>query len=144
MKKSLKTSFDAQADVKVLLDATALPAMITGQIRHNMRMLNSNNEDIIINTLYWDGDQSQSGIINVNIHVPYLKGQTGEGGSTMDKTQPNIPRFLELAAIAVPVLDFHNGFDFSLRLRNPGKLENFGNDWIYNIQVDYNYLRIDI
>ncbi|MDM1049377.1 hypothetical protein [Sphingobacterium hotanense] len=144
MKKSLKTSLDAQADVKALLDATALPAMITGQIRHNMRMLNSTKEDITIGTLYWDGDQSQSGIINVNIHVPNLKGQYGEGGSTQDRTQPNIPRFLELAAIAVPVLDFHNGLDFSLRLRNPGKLENFGNDWIYNIQVDYNYLRIDI
>lgn len=144
MEKSLKTSLDAQADVKALLDATALPGVITGQIRHNMRMLNSTKEDITIGTLYWDGDQSQSGIINVNIHVPYLKGQTGEGGSTMDKTQPNIPRFLEIAAIAVPVLDFHIGFDFSLRLRNPGKLENFGNDWIYNIQVDYNYLRIDI
>lgn len=144
MEKSLKTSLIAQDDVKKLLDATALPSMITGQIRHNMRVLNSTKEDIIINTLYWDGDQLQSGIINVNIHVPNLKGQLAEGGSAQDRTQPNIARYLELAAVAVPVLDFHDGFDFSLRLRNPGKLENFGNEWLYNIQVDYNYLRIDI
>lgn len=144
MEKSLKTSLIAQADIKALLDATLLPEMITGEIRHNMRVLNSTKEDVIINTLIWDGDQLQSGIFNVNIHVPNLKGQLAEGGSAQDRTQPNIPRFLELAAIAVPVLDFHDGFDFSLRLRTPGKLENYGNDWLYNIQVDYNYLRIDI
>lgn len=144
MKKVLKTSIDAQEDIKAILDSTSLPSMISGQIRQNMRVLNSTKEDVTIGTLLWDGAQIQSGVIIINVHVPNLAGQYGEGGSIMDKTQPNIPRLKEIGSVIASALDFYEGIDFSLRLRNPGHLESFGSEWIYAIEVNYIFLRRDV
>lgn len=144
MEKTIKSSLEAQGDIKARLASTSLPSMISGQIRQNMRVLGSTKEDIVINTLIWDADQFQGGIFNVNIHVPNLKNQTAENPTAKDNTQPDIARFEQLGKVASGVLDYYEGEDFSLRLRSPGKLENYGTEWIYNIQVEYLFLREDI
>lgn len=141
LRRAIKQSIDAQNDVKSLLESSALAFMITGQIRNNMRVLNSSKEDIIITTLFWDADQIQSGIITINIFVPNLIQQVG---NSVDRTQPNIPRYLELSSIVVGVLDDYHGDDFSLTLRNPGKLETNGTESLYNIEVNYIFLRTDL
>ncbi len=143
MMRSLKNSVDAMEDVRVVLVNAGLPSL-TGEIRLFQRKLGSSKEDCVINTLIWDAEQMQGGVLNVNFHVPNLSGQVGENPTAKDSTQPNIPRMKELGKVAADKLDAYEGFDFSLRLRDPGQVENFGTQWMYNIQVEYTFLRTDI
>lgn len=139
----MKQSIEAQEDVRVVLLNAGVDDLLSGSIRLNMRKLGSTKEDVVINTLYWDGDQVQSGILNVNIHVPNLAGQTGENPTAVDRTQPNIQRFQQIADLIIPALQGYSGADFLLHIRQPGKLENYGTEWLYNIEVEYIHLRKD-
>jgi len=142
--RRLKSSVEGMEDVKLVLESAGIPQMITGEIRLFQRKLGSTKEDCVINTLIWDAEQKQGGVLNVNFHVPNMPGQVGENPSAKDNTQPNIPRMEQLGKVAADKLDAYEGFDFSLRLRDPGQVENFGTQWMYNIQVDYSFLRTDI
>lgn len=144
MDKTIKTDLDAMNDIRLLLEDAGIPALITGEIRIIQRRLDSAKEDCVINTLLWDADQFQGGVFNINFHVPNLSGQVGENPTAVDKTQPDVERMVELGKIAVAALDDHHGYDFSLKLRNPGTVEGNGStEWLYNIQVDYIHLRTD-
>lgn len=137
----MKQSIQAQKDVRTVLVNAGVESVLTGSIRLNTRKLGSTKEDVVINTLYWDGDQVQSGILNVNIHVPNLAGQVGDNPTAKDNTQPNITRFQQIAELIIPALQGYSGADFLLHLRQPGKLENYGTEWLYNIEVEYIHLR---
>ena len=137
----MKQSIEAQEDVKTVLMNAGVESVLTGSIRLNTRKLGSTKEDVVLNTLYWDGGHVQSGILNVNIHVPNLAGQVGENPTAKDNTQPNIARFQQIADLIIPALQGYSGVDFLLHLRQPGKLENYGSEWLYNIQVEYIHLR---
>lgn len=139
----MKQSITAQDEVKVVLINAGIEDALTGSIRINMRKLGSTKEDVVINTLYWDGNQVQNGILNINIHVPNLLGQTGENPTAVDRTQPNITRFNELGQLVINAVHGYSGADFLLHLSQPGKLENYGTEWLYNIQVEYIHLRGD-
>ncbi|MCL7987730.1 hypothetical protein M8998_07250 [Sphingobacterium sp. lm-10] len=144
MKRELKSSVDGMEDVKLVLFSAGIADMLSGEIRLLQRKLNSAKEDCVINTLIWDADQVQGGILNVNFHVPNLTGQRGDNPTAVDNTQPNIPRLHELGKVAATALDGFEGFDFSLKLRDPGQVDNHGNQWIYNIQVEYTFLRTEL
>lgn len=141
--KTLKGSIEAMEDVKFVLEGVGIPSMITGEIRLFQRRLGSTKEDCVINTLIWDAEQIQGGILNVNFHVPNLPGQVGENPTARDNTQPDIERMEQLGKVAAAALDRYEGYDFSLKLRDPGQIENLGSQWMYNIQVEYTFLRID-
>jgi len=143
--KTIKTDLDAMDDIKSLLVSAGISDELTGEIRIAQRRLGSTKEDCVINCLLWDADQFQAGVFNVNFHVPNLTGQVSENPTATDRTQPNTERMVELGKMAVAVLDDHHGGDFALSLRNPGKLETNGaSEWLYNIEVNYMYLRRDL
>lgn len=144
IKRAIKSSIDGMEDVKLVLISAGIADMITGEIRLMQRKLGSSREDCVINTLIWDAEQIQGGILNVNFHVPNLTNQRAENPTAVDNTQPNIPRMRELGEIAVAAMDGFEGFDFSLKLRDPGQVENYGTQWMYNTQVEYTFLRRDI
>lgn len=144
MSKSIKSVFDAMSDIESVLVSAGIPALITGEIRVASRKLGSAKEDVVINSLIYNADQKQSGIFNINVHVPNLKNQPAGNPTATDNTQPNTLRFSELGGVVSAALDDYRGFDFCLSLRSPGELENFGTEWLFNIQVRYQYLRIDV
>lgn len=144
MTKTIKSVFDAMDDIKQVLVNADVPSLINGEIRIMQRRLNSTKEDVVINSLIFDADQKQGGIFNINIHLPNLKNQTAENPTAKDNTQPDIIRMRSIGNEIIKAVDAHYGFDFSLRLRNPGELEGNNNDWLLNIQVNYNFLRTDI
>lgn len=137
----MKQSITAQEEVKDVLINAGIELLINGSIRLNMRKLSSTKEDIVINTLYWDADQVQEGILNINVYVPNLIGQVGENPTAVDRTQPNIARFQAIGQAIINAVQGYSGADFLIHLRQPGKLENYGIEWLYNIQVEYIHLR---
>jgi len=144
MKKLIKTDFQAKRDIKQVLLNSGIDLLISGEIRTAQRRLGSTKEDLVLNSATYDADQAQEGLFNINIHVPNLKNQTAENPTAKDNTQPDEPRMEEIAELIVAAVDDYHGFDFSLKLKNPGELVGFGTDWLYNIQVYYNFLRTDI
>lgn len=136
----MKQSITAQEEVRQVLVDAGVELLINGSIRLNMRKLSSTKEDIVINTLYWDGDQVQEGILNINVHVPNLTQQS-DNPTVTDKTQPNIARFQAIGQAIIDAVQGYSGVDFLIHLRQPGKLENYGIEWLYNIQVEYIHLR---
>lgn len=143
MSKTIKSVFDAIADITIVLVTAGIPALLTGEIRTAARRLGSTKEDVVINSLIYDADQKQGGIFNINVHVPNLSRQQAGNPTAVDNTQPDVVRMQAIGATIVAAVDDYHGFDFSLRLRSPGELEGNGLEWIYNIQVYYQYLRVD-
>lgn len=142
--KTIKTDLDAMNDIRSLLVKAGIPDLITGEIRIIQRRLGSSKEDCVIGCRIWDADQFQTGLFNVNFHVPNLTGQVGENPTAVDKTQPNIDRMVELGKIALSVLDDYHGGDFALSIRNPGTVSYVGGiEWLYKIEVNYLHLRTD-
>lgn len=140
---TIKSVFDAMEDIQHVIVTAGIPDMISGELRVASRRLGSNKEDVVINSLIYDADQKQSGIFNINIHVPNLKNQPAENPTAVDNTQPNIGRLREIGGEIVKAVDRYDGFDFSLRLRSPGEVESDGLEWMFNIQVIYQSLRTD-
>lgn len=116
---------------------------LTGEIKILNRKLNSEKEDIIINTIIAGADQVTEGYFNINIHIPNLKNQPSGIPNTVDNTQPNIPRMESIGAVIMEVIDGFRGFDFSLNLDSSGEVIPDGKNWYYNIVVQYIYLRRD-
>lgn len=144
MNKQIKSVFDAMDDIQGVLIAAGITTMITGELRTAQRRAGSTKEDIVTNSLIYDAEQKQGGIFNINFHTPNLKNQPAENPTAKDNTQPDVARMRTIGAAIVAAVDDYHGYDFSLTLRNPGELEGFGTDWLYNIQVYYNFLRTDI
>ncbi|MBC9913186.1 hypothetical protein [Chitinophaga varians] len=84
-----------------LLNDSALRTEVSGGVYKLKRPINSQREDVVVNSLPFDSLQLQKGIINVNIHVPNLV-ITANG--IQDTTQPDFVRLSELASIAAPLL----------------------------------------
>lgn len=141
MSKTVKDSITAMNEIKQILSDANLG--INGDVRILQRVLGSKKEDVVINTLLWDAEQVQQGIININVHVPNLTGQPSANPTGTDNTQPNTTRMKEIGAKITQAVEDFAGPDYMLTLRSPGEIDSNGLEWIYNIQVDYNYLRTD-
>ena len=65
-------TFDTDSILFALLNSNqAIKAMITGGVYNSQRPLNSEKEDIVVNTITLTQDSSpQEGVSNINIHVP--------------------------------------------------------------------------
>lgn len=136
----IKNDIEMQEDIYNLLLNSELPSIISGGIYKFTRPVDSSKEDIVIGTLYINAKQLQTGIFNINIHVPNLPAEISENPAALDTTQPDIERMQEIGAVAVSVIQNANPFDFSLKLVKPGVIEGYQLDWFYNIQVEYTHL----
>lgn len=144
MSREIKTGIDIQMDIYNILASSDLPMMINGGIYYNIRPLKSKNEDIVIGILAANGNQILKAYLNVNVHVPNIKGEKIENSNAVDNFQPDQQRFYQIGLYVISILDGYNGSNFSLALRKPGALEGYQNDWYYNIQIEYTFLRKDI
>lgn len=143
MDRTLKSSIQAMQDIKNVLTTACITSVINGDLRLMQRKLGSKKEDVVINTLIFDAKQSQSGVFNINIHVPNLLNQPSANPTSLDNTQPDISRFEAIAQIITNAIDDYCGDDFNLQLHEAGQLLNNGLDWIFNIPVWYNFIRTD-
>ena len=71
----------------------------TGDLYLYQRPLNSDKEDVVVNTLASvRGEVFQTSIININIYVPNLSVKDDQG--IKDRTQPDLARLSHLATLA--------------------------------------------
>lgn len=82
------------------LVTSPIKTAITGGI-YKKRPLNSQLEDVIINSPTINAGQLQEGLVNVNVHVPNIVISVG---GVQDPTQPNTLRLQQLVDMAVTVL----------------------------------------
>jgi len=107
------------------------------------RRINSDKEDVVINTIVASADQVTTGYFNVNTHVPNLKNQSSGSPTAVDNTQPNIPRMEAIGVKLMEAIDDYRGFDFILQLDSGGEVIPDGKNWYYNFKIKYTYLRRD-
>lgn len=145
MKKTIKTAVDAIDDINSVLVAKGVDASVglTGEIRNTNRMLDSDKEDIVTNCLFFDAEQFQGGDFNINAHVPNLLNQPTPNPMATDNTQPDIERMQVIGKAIIEAVDYHYGHDFFLHVSRPGELTPDGNNWFYNIRVEYRTVRLD-
>src|SRR5690606_37599249 len=136
MKRTLTTADQAVQRVFNLLKPLKADVSMSGVVFPYNRPISSNTEDVVISALTLNADQQQNGMLNVNIHIPNLQ----LGG---DNTQPNRVRFQVISNRAIELLDYHDGFDFTLTLDNAGELIRDGEFWFMNIRVRYNSIRLE-
>lgn len=96
------------------LKGTALQSSISGKLSKNTRPSGSELEDVVINSLAASNTQLQTGILNVNIHVPNFQISVSGG---IDKSTPDHNRINELTLIAKPLLK-----------------DVWGDDWDFDIE----------
>ncbi|SMG32259.1 hypothetical protein SAMN05660862_2241 [Sphingobacterium psychroaquaticum] len=142
---NLKTAIGAMEDIVEVLELsdTVINTSLTGEIRLMNQRLNSDKEDIVLNTIVTNAEQVTEGVFNINIHVPNLKNQSSGTPTSRDNTQPNIARMEEIGRYVMNVVDGFRGADFFLNLDSTGEVIPNGNKWYYNIVVRYFYLRKD-
>lgn len=143
--KVFKTAVQAMDDIKEVIEMADVitNTSLTGEIRILNRRLNSDKEDIVINTIVVSAEQVTEGYFNVNTHVPNLKNQVAANPTATDTTQPNIQRMQEIGSILMEVIDDYRGFDFILHLDSGGEIVPDGKNWFYGFTVKYTYLRRD-
>lgn len=143
--KVFKTAVQAMDDIKDVIEMADVitNTFLTGEIRIMNRRLNSDKEDIVINTIVVSAEQITEGYFNVNTHVPNLKNQLAANPTATDTTQPNIHRMQEIGSILMEVIDDYRGFDFILQLDSGGEIVPDGKNWFYGFTVKYTYLRRD-
>ncbi len=94
----MKTTLDLVDLVYEVLKTSSLKSSITGKVYEYQRPVNSNVEDVVINSLPITNDQLQEAIVNVNVFVPNLEvEETGD----ISRQVPNITRLKTLAGLAV-------------------------------------------
>jgi hypothetical protein len=96
----MKTTLDTDDVLYDLLKNSSLKSAITGKVYKRQRPVNSNLEDVVINSLPITNEQLQQCVSNVNVFVPNEKITVGE---TVDSVA-NEARLKQLVALAVTVL----------------------------------------
>lgn len=143
--KSIKTAISAMNDIKEALEMADVKTntSLNGEIRILSQKLNSDKEDIVINTIVANAEQVSEGVFNINIHVPNLKSQPSGVPNAIDNTQPNIVRMNDIGSVVMDVIEGFRGYDFFISLDSSGEVIPDGSKWYYNIVVRYFYLRRD-
>lgn len=97
----MKTTLDLVDIIWDRLNSSPLKASITGKLYKHRRPVNSQSEDVVINSLPVNNEQLQQAVANVNVHVPNLELQVN---GAVDRSQPDHTRLKSLAALAIESL----------------------------------------
>lgn len=89
------TTFEQSTELYKIINGSQLKTEINGGIYKEVRPTDSNLEDIVINAILIDNELVQTGVGNVNIHVP-----------TLSSGMPNMARMGVLAAMAFELLKY--------------------------------------
>lgn len=114
--KTTRTAIDAVINVLI---GTSLHLAINGALARR-RPINSDKEDIIVNSLPITFTQIQRGIINVNIHVPN-KSVTANG--VADTEYPDYVRLKDLTEMAIPILNNYVGDGYYFQVQQEQVIE---------------------
>jgi hypothetical protein len=114
-------------DVYRVIKGSALEAAVSGKLSRRGRPAGSNLEDIVISVLDNGRGQIQEAFVNVNIYVPDIQDDT-KAYVIHDE------RVDELSAMAIVLLEVHNGGEFRFEIdkqrvfKVDGKDEHFINN----------------
>lgn len=119
----------------LVLNVPALKNAITGGVYKQRRPLNSKKIDVVINSLPTNNLQLQTGLANVNIHVPNL---VIGSGTAQDNTQPDFAKLRTISSIVIDLLKDQYTPDFWYDVENQTV---FPED---NINEHYSNIRVKI
>lgn len=130
----MTTNLEAIDILFTKLDGSSLKTAITGSICKLKRDADSNKEDVVINSLPFNNEQLQQGILNVNIHVPDVVVNVN---NVQDK-QPDFARLKTLADMAVEILDdnWASTYNFSVQQQNVMHDPEAGSHYV-NIRIEF-------
>lgn len=103
---------------------------VNGGVYKLRRPVDSNKEDLVINTLPLTNDLHQRGACNINIHVPNIKFD-------IKGSQPDTKRMNELAHQVIELLTYHHGEDYNAYIENSQIIEQ-ADETYYNIRIKLN------
>lgn len=96
----MKTTLDLVSVVYDQLKSSSLKSAISGNVYKFKRPVNSDSEDVVINSLPITNEQLQTAVVNVNVFVPNVPVMSGGSESGF----PDLVRLQALAAIAISEL----------------------------------------
>lgn len=129
------TPFKLMDIVYTAVKNSTLATNVTGKVYKIQRPLNSDKEDITINTLGVGNTAVQNGIINVNVHV---RNPVLGNGTNQDETRPNFPRLDQLTEMFLPVLNgvYLEGVWFEVQNINVIPEENIPEHFV-NFRIEF-------
>lgn len=114
--------------------ASPLKGAISGDVYKGSRPLNSESEDVTINSLPITADQLQKCIVNVNVFVPDLTVNTGAG----ETREPDFARLEVLEGIALSSLKEYQSLTHSFYVQQSTLFkDNESNSHYINIRVEF-------
>lgn len=135
----MKTPLHQIALLHTALTGSSLDAAISGAVYQLKRPVESDKEDVVINSLPVSGEQLQRGVANVNIYVPDLKLKIGGKPQTM----PDMARLDALTELATPILEQRyraNNGGYVFRIASTQLIEEVETQQHYvNIRVDFQF-----
>lgn len=110
---------------------------INGSVYKMQRPINSDKEDIVINSLPISGSQIQEGVLNVNIYVPDIKLMNSD--KTASTFLPNTARMTELSRLAINDLSefWSPDGDYVFELENTGIYPEDNNQHYINLRIRF-------
>jgi hypothetical protein len=129
----MKTTLDTNNVLFEALKNSSLKSAITGKVYKGKRPINSNTEDVVINSLPITNEQLQRSVSNVNIFVPDIN----VSGSAIDKV-PNYVRLKQLMVFAESDLSAGISGEFLWSIQQQTVIEDNESDSHYvNIRIDF-------
>jgi hypothetical protein len=115
-----------------LTAGSILKQAISGDVYKFQRPVNSDKEDVVVNPITIDNEMVQSGVANVNIHVPSI--------TTADGVMPNTARLEELEAIGVNLFEYGTGDIYTFYFLSSNTIKEPAKDeWFVNIKVQFKF-----
>jgi hypothetical protein len=130
----MKTGFDTDNVLYDVLKISSLKSAITGNVYKRQRPVDSNLEDVVINSLPITNQQLQTCVSNVNIFVPDVK-VTVNGVVT---NVPNEERLEDLTVMAIQVVADGIKGDFTWDIQQHALIQDNESDSHYsNIRIEF-------
>lgn len=131
----MKTTYKVVEILIGHLVAIGIESEIDGDI-YRVRPMNSKQSDIVVNALPIDNEQLQSGILNVNIHVPNLVVNVN---SVQDNSQPDTEKMEAITEKVIAAIDEVWDADYSFHVQQQMVFEEPAfNEHYSNIRVEFN------
>lgn len=127
----MKLAIDQTEALYQLIKSSSLKTAINGGIYKDWRPMNSNKEDIVVNSLTLSGNESciQPGIANANIHVPSL--------ITPDGLMPNHIRFKVLSELAKSIVEAYRN-DYTMYVESSDLIKEPTQEvWFLNLRFRF-------
>lgn len=134
---AVKTGFDLVDTLCDFLEAQSFD--ITGKVYPFSRPVNSDKEDLVVNSLTLDNEQLQTGFTNINGYVPGKRITVND----ITESMPDVPRMQALAASVASTIKkpVYLG-EYEFWMQQPPVLigEQQTGAFFFNIRVQWNNL----